>query len=1367
MKTNNHQTSPLRPRLRPAALLFALALGLGIFPALAAPPYMEVGGRVVVEAEHFATNTAAANGKYWHIVPDQDNPAANLPNFIHTLTTAHGGKYMMVLPDNNQNHTTTANWGEGPWLDFVVRISTPGTYRLWLRWRGWDGATDSIYAQILGLSDGIGAGPINDWYNYFGNSGTGFNGQWRGSAVPEVVNAAGTLVNASWEITTPGDYTIRITYREDGCSVDKVCLQLESLPNPTDAGPPESPILQDTPFIWSRTPAAGATAIFPTTAYQVQIRDGGLVALSATDPIFQLNGGALAFTKSKTGVITTLDAASPGLLPSGSTNTLTLIYQDANAVSYTNTWQFVASTPVAVPASYKMAAGQVNTAAPGFLANIHQAVTYDTNLGSVVYNVTFANSQDRAEGQLRGYFTDPATGLPYTNNFGTGTGLFPVSYVWGDGPDDTYALPETWLNFDITPFLGGAADTGNFQYDANAPDGNGSVDVYFPGYGPRFDTLNTFNIAGEFTAYLDLPAGLSRLGVNSDDGFIVSCGKNPRERYDASKVIVLGRFDGGRGSSDTLFDIMVEEAGLYPIRVLWYQGNGGADMEFFSVKPDGTKVLINNIASTPRLGDPASIRAYRSTVTPLQLSAVVDLLQPAPNAQGVATNTALQVQLGDSATATVNQGSIHLYLNGVEVTPVKTVSAPRTVLNYTPAGFAEGSTNTARIEFADSLGNSITQSWTFVTAITVAGPAQGELVRKLWLGVTGTTVASLTAWADFINNANYNPNGEPGILNTFEQAQFPGTVDNYGQQFLGYIRPAVTDWYTFYLGSDDNSVLRLGTNDQPSSLRQIAVQAGYNGNREFVSARNTYARRSVPIHLEAGQRYFFEALQKEGGGGDNFAVAWWRSNTPPIVNGSAPISGPVLERFVGAAYSLHPQPVTTTKGNPVNLSAAAYIGLGTVSYQWYKGAGTVPGANALTLSIDPSAVSDSGTYKLRITVDGVNYDSNEALVTVLDDNIAPTVVGPGVGMNDAVLATAGGPGYTVAINFNEAISAASAQSATITVSGGNTVTERNVGGTGNRVLLLKVSAALPANFTVTLSGLTDVAGNSIAAATVVNSGLNSHTPMILGTPGADPVDVAGTAAYGLGDNDFIVVANGHDLWDSADGGHFLYTQRTGNFDAQVRVESLTQANVWSKAGIMAREDLTPGSRNNMILATPLPANNLYNHQWRDVADAASGSKPDPRPTGVSYPDAWVRLTRQGNTFSAYIKTNGVDWVLINDYIPPTAYPDQIYVGLATTSHDNIPGDLTTAVYRDFEISSLVVVAPPQIQSTGIGTDGNIVLNFSAPLSQTYTVLASTNIAQPLNQWSIVAQGTVTASPVTVSDLNSTNYPARFYLIRTP
>lgn len=1369
MKTNTRENCLSQSLLCSATSGLALILGLGILPALAAPPYMEVDGRVVIEAEHFATNTPAANGDRWAISPDEDIfPTANL-YCLHP--NAHGGKFISVQPDNNNNGLTggtgtATGWDARPWVDYVVRISTPGTYRLWLRWRGWDGSSDSMYAQILGLADGAG-GAINDWYNYFGNSGSGFNGQWRGSAVPEVVNAAGTAVNASWEITTPGDYTIRLTFREDGCAVDKLCLQLESLANPTDAGPPESPILQDVPFIWTQSPLPNAVNVSPLTAFQVQIRDGNQVALSSTDPTFLLNGVPLSYTKSKVGALTTLAAPSPGMLASGSTNTLTLIYQDTGAVNYTNIWQFVASTPVNIPLGFRIDAGSVSSE-PGFTVNLHQVLRYDTN--GVVITTDLPSTSDRAEGQLRSFLIDANTGVPYTNNLLNTAEL--LSTIWGDGLDDTTVIPETYINWGLTPILaGGAADVGNFINNPAAPDGYGQPDSPIPGYGTRFDTARANNIAVEFITYVEFPAGLTRLGVNSDDGFLVTCGLNPRERYDTNKVVVLGVFEGGRGVADSLFDVNVAQAGIYPIRLLWYQGGGGAGVEFFHVKTDGTKIPINDITNTWKTGNSETLKAYRSATIPR--SAVVDWLSPAPNALNVATGSVVQVQLGDSPDATVNQASIHLYLNGLEVTPDKTNLAPRTTLYYLPTpALAEGSTNTARVEFTDSLANAITQNWTFVMATTAVATVQGELTRKLWNNIlpSAGTITALTTWPDFTNNVNYNDLGEATIVNSFEQLQFANpTKDNYGEQFLGYIKPLVSDWYTFYLSSDDHAELWLSTNSSPIGRRLIGFMRTSNSSREYTLGRYVYQRRSIPIYLEAGQRYFVEGLHKEGTGGDHFSVAWWKTNDAPIVTGSAPISGPVLEKFVGAVFTAHPQSRTTSKGQTVTLRAAAYIGVGNVTYQWLKGGNPVSGANSVTHVLSPADVPDSGVYKLRITVDGLDYDSNEATVLIIDDSVPPTVVGPGIGLNDVDLANAGGPGYTVAIRLSEEINGNSAQAATITLSdAGNSVTERNVGGTSNSVLLLKVATALQANFTVTLSGITDPAGNNLPANTVVNCSLAGFTPMVLGTPGVDPVDVAGTVAYALGTNSFLITANGIDIWGNADGGHLVHTVWTGNFDAKVRVESLTQANVWSKAGIMARESLAPGSRNVMVAATPQPLNDLYTFQWRDTTDGTSASLADAlRPRGVSYPNAWVRLIRQGNTFTSMIMTNGNDWMLLGTYTPPANYPDQIYVGLATTSHDNIVGDLTTAVYRSFEIGLPADITPPHIESTGIGSDRNIVLNFSAPQSQNYTVWASTNIALPLNQWTIVAQGNVSQSPMSITDLNSTNYPARFYLITIP
>jgi hypothetical protein len=75
----------------------------------------------------------------------------------------------------------------------------------------------------------------------------------------------------------------------------------------------------------------------------------------------------------------------------------------------------------------------------------------------------------------------------------------------------------------------------------------------------------------------------------------------------------LGSFDGGRGASDSIFAFNVAQAGVYPLRLVWFEGGGGANLEWFSVTPDGSKVPIN----APVAG---SLKAYRTRtfVPPLE-----------------------------------------------------------------------------------------------------------------------------------------------------------------------------------------------------------------------------------------------------------------------------------------------------------------------------------------------------------------------------------------------------------------------------------------------------------------------------------------------------------------------------------------------------------------------------------------------------------------------------------------------------------------------------------------------------------------------------------------------------------------------------
>ncbi|MGR8919934.1 MAG: hypothetical protein ACU85V_09955, partial [Gammaproteobacteria bacterium] len=76
-------------------------------------------------------------------------------------------------------------------------------------------------------------------------------------------------------------------------------------------------------------------------------------------------------------------------------------------------------------------------------------------------------------------------------------------------------------------------------------------------------------------------------------------------------------------------------------------------------------------------------------------------------------------------------------------------------------------------------------------------------------------------------------------------------------------RPGVCD--------DDGGELRLSTDADPNNATMIARVVGWTGPREW---DNTPAQKSEPVTLQAGRKYYLEALQKEGSGGDNVAVAW-------------------------------------------------------------------------------------------------------------------------------------------------------------------------------------------------------------------------------------------------------------------------------------------------------------------------------------------------------------------------------------------------------------------------------------------------------------------------------------------------------------
>ena len=194
---------------------------------------------------------------------------------------------------------------------------------------------------------------------------------------------------------------------------------------------------------------------------------------------------------------------------------------------------------------------------------------------------------------------------------------------------------------------------------------------------------------------------------------------------------------------------------------------------------------------------------------------------------------------------------------------------------------------------------------------------------------------------------------------------------------------------------------------------------------------------------------------------------------------------------------------------------------------------------------------------------------------------------------------------------------------------------------------------------------------------------SSFTSLDIGSPA-----VPGSATpVGTG---WDVVAGGADIWERADQFHFVFTDKSGDFDVAVRLESFTPAHLYSKAGVMVRESLDAGSAHVMFVLFADDAarnNNLgaYEMQFR----AATGGEcqaiypavrpPAPPEFPATYPDAWMRVTRRGDRFSALASTDGITWRLYAEHVLPLA--GTCKVGPALTSHE--PQAEAHAAFRDY------------------------------------------------------------------------------------
>ncbi len=421
------------------------------------------------------------------------------------------------------------------------------------------------------------------------------------------------------------------------------------------------------PLVSRVRPSSGTTQYYAPLGFSFVATSSALGGIPANGISLELNGTDVTASLTVAGTAQERSVSFLNLV-ANTDYTAVIKVRDAGGRESSVTVNFDTRPAFALSPSFAFPVGAAVAGAPGMRARLAQGYDFPT----------LATSADRAEAQLASTLIDPTTGEPHPN-------FVPPST---DNPDGAYN--QQVINWSVEA-LGFGVERGSFQAPA-------FPDAAFPGIS------HSFNIAAEVVTYLELSPGRYLMGVNSDDGFAVYTGVHHRDAL----AVSLGRFDGGRAASDTVFQFDVAEAGLYPFRLVYYQGASEGSVEWFSIDPATEEKILINDRNNPR-----AIRAWRQITAPERPYIVS--LAPSPGQRNVAVNATLSIVLQDGG-AQVQPGGVQLSLNGQPVSAQVNKAGARTTVAYTPSpNFQSDTAYSVSLTYTDSALNQRTAGYQFST----------------------------------------------------------------------------------------------------------------------------------------------------------------------------------------------------------------------------------------------------------------------------------------------------------------------------------------------------------------------------------------------------------------------------------------------------------------------------------------------------------------------------------------------------------------------------------------------------------------------------------------------------------------------------
>lgn len=157
---------------------------------------------------------------------------------------------------------------------------------------------------------------------------------------------------------------------------------------------------------------------------------------------------------------------------------------------------------------------------------------------------------------------------------------------------------------------------------------------------------------------------------------------------------------------------------------------------------------------------------------------------------------------------------------------------------------------------------------------------------------------------------------------------------------------------------------------------------------------------------------------------------------------------------------------------------------------------------------------------------------------------------------------------------------------------------------------------------------------------------------------------------------FTVQGSGIGIGDFSDGFYFVQQPLTGDGEIKARVVSVQNTATGAKAGVMIRAGTAANAAHAAISLSPALGIRFDRRVNTAYGTAVTSG-------GAATQPYWVRLVRNGSTFSSYKSTNGTSWTLVGTASIPL--PANTLIGLAVTSNNNAA--LTTAVFDNVTITT--------------------------------------------------------------------------------